>query len=412
MYYNDIKNILKKYNQEHLLDFYSELNEDEKENLLLQIENIDFELMDRLCKNVGNQSSKEKEIELVKCVVKDEMNNKEDYIKIGIEAIKNGELAVCSMAGGQGTRLGHAGPKGTYVVDITPPKSIFEILADKLKTVYKKYGKFINWYIMTSEANNDETVKFFEENDYFGYNKSFVKFFKQGELPLTDFNGKIILQEKGKIFFAADGNGGIFEALHKNHILEDMTEKNIKYLCIGNVDNILINQVDELLLGIMEKENYKLAGKSIIKRSADEKVGVFCKINGRPAVIEYSDIDEEMARKTNEDGSLLLGEAHFGCNVFSIELLKKIAMQKLPYHVAKKKNTFIGKNGEKIQSEIPNTYKFEAFIFDGFMMSDDVLVFRVKREEEFAPIKNSEGEDSPATAKALYTNYIANNNHE
>lgn len=415
MNYEEAVQLLKKHNQEQLLNFYNELNENQKEDLLNQISNIDFELMQSLFENLFVKTLEEKYIDPIENAVIKANMNKEDkakYEEIGTNAIKNGELAICSMAGGQGTRLGHEGPKGTFIVDIEPAKSIFEILTDKLKSAYEKYGVYINWYIMTSESNNYETVKFFEDNNYFGYSKEYIKFFKQGELPLLDFDGKIILQEKNKIFMAADGNGGIFEALYRNNILEDMRQKNIKYLCIGNVDNILINQVDSLLIGMMKENNYHLASKSVPKKSATERVGVFGKINGQPAVIEYSDIDPEMAKKTKEDGTLVFSESHFGCNVFSRELLEKIGNKKLPYHVARKKNKYVGANEEMLASIEANTYKFEAFIFDGFMMADDILIFQVKREEEFAPIKNKEGDDSPQTAKELYMNYITNNNHD
>lgn len=415
MNYEEAVELLKKYNQEQILNFYNELNDNQKEELLKQISNINFDLMQSLYENLYVKTLEENYVDPIEnAIIKDKMSeeDKNKYTQIGEDSIKNGELAVCSMAGGQGTRLGHEGPKGTFIVDIEPAKSIFEILADKLKKAYEKYSVYINWYIMTSEANNDDTVKFFEDNNYFGYDKSYVKFFKQGELPLLDFDGKLILQEKDKIFMAADGNGGIFEALYRNNILEDMRQKNIKYLCIGNVDNILINQVDSLLVGIMKEKDYHLASKSVPKRSPTERVGVFCKINGKPAVIEYSDIDPELARKTKEDGTLVFLESHFGCNVFSRELLEKIGDKKLPYHVARKKNKYIGINEEMLASLEANTYKFEAFIFDGFMMADDILIFQVKREEEFAPIKNKEGEDSPKTAKELYMNYIANNNHD
>ena len=415
MNYEEAVELLKKHNQEQLLNFYDELTDSQKEDLLKQISNIDFELMQSLYENLYVKTLEENYIDPIENpVIKDKMNedDKNRYSEIGASAIKNGELAICSMAGGQGTRLGHEGPKGTFIVDIEPAKSIFEILTDKLKAAHEKYSVYINWYIMTSESNNDETVKFFEDNNYFGYSKEHIRFFKQGELPLLDFDGKIVLQEKGKIFMAADGNGGIFEALCRNNILDDMRQKNIKYLCIGNVDNILINQVDSLLIGMMKEKNYNLASKSVPKKSATERVGVFGKINGQPAVIEYSDIDPELARKTKEDGTLVFSESHFGCNVFSIELLEKISNKKLPYHVARKKNMYVGANEEMIASLEANTYKFEAFIFDGFMMADDILIFQVKREEEFAPIKNKEGEDSPQTATELYMNYISNNNHD
>lgn len=415
MNFENALELLKKYNQEQLLKYYDELSEIEKKELLDQISNVDFELMKSLYENIDVKTLEEKHIEPIEnAVIKDKISesDKKEYESIGNEAIKNGKLAICSMAGGQGTRLGHEGPKGTFIVDINPPKSIFEIQIDKLKEIYQKYGVYINWYIMTSEANNDETVSFFETNNYFGYDAAHVKFFKQAELPLLDTNGKLILKEKGEIYKAADGNGGIFEALYRNNILTEMKEKNIEYLCIGNIDNILINQVDNVLIGMMKKAQIHLASKSVPKRSPDERVGVFCKINKRPAVIEYSDIDVELAEKKNEDGTLVFSESHFGCNVFSRELLEKIATLKLPFHVAKKKNSYFGVSKEELENIKFNTYKFEAFIFDGFMMADDILIFQVKREEEFAPIKNKEGEDSPKTAIELYNNYISNKNQD
>lgn len=405
---NKLLQKLQQYDQTHLLNFYDELSEDERTYLLQEIEKIDFELMKGLYECVDVRTADMKYVTEVTATKKEEIEDKEKYIQIGAEIIRNGELAVCSMAGGQGTRLGHNGPKGTFIVDINPPKSIFQILTEKLIKVYEQYGIYVNWYIMTSEANNDETIKYFEENNYFNYNKNHIRFFKQGELPLLDMNGKVVLKEKSKIHMAADGNGGVFEALYKNKILEDMKEKNIKYLCLGNVDNILIKQVDEFLLGMMKDKNYSLAGKAIPKRSPDEPVGVFCKINEQPSVIEYSDIDKELANKTNENGELIFGKAHFGCNTFSLDLLEKIATKKLPYHTAKKKNSYIDENGKAIEALEPNTYKFEAFIFDGFIMADDIFILECKREEEFAPIKNKEGNDSPETAKELYLNFYQN----
>lgn len=415
MNFEDALNLLKKYNQEQLLEYFNELSENDKIDLLNQISNVDFELMESLYENIDVKTLEEKYIEPIENVVikgKVSVEDKTKYEQLGNDIIKNGGLAVCSMAGGQGTRLGHEGPKGTFTVNINPPKSIFQIQVEKLKMIYDKFGIYINWYIMTSEANNDETVSFFEKNNYFGYDASHIKFFKQAELPLIGLDGKIILQEKSKIYMAPDGNGGIFEALYRNNILAEMKEKNIEYLCIGNIDNILIKQVDSLLIGMMKENNIQLASKSIPKRSPDERVGVFCKINAKPAVIEYSDLDAELAEKTNEDGTLVFSESHFGCNVFSRELLEKIATLKLPFHVAKKKNVYLGVSKDELENIKFNTYKFEAFIFDGFMMADDILIFQVKREEEFAPIKNKEGEDSPKTAIELYNNYISNKNQD
>ena len=398
---------LQEYGQEQLLRFYNELSKDDQKKLLDDIASIDFEKMKRLYDNREIATLEARNITFVPFVDKEDIakNEKEEFEQLGAELIKKGELAICSMAGGQGTRLGFDGPKGTYILNLEKQKSIFEILVDKLKEAYQIYGTYITWYIMTSKANDMPTKKFFEEISFFGYPKEYIIFFQQGELPLLDLEGKMILEEKNKVYKAADGNGGIFEALCENHILDDMKNKNISYLCIGNVDNILIKQVDALLLGMMKKKNYDLASKSIVKKSPTEKVGVFCKINGQPSVIEYIDLSETQAEERNEAGELLFGEAYFGCCIFSRKLLEKIGEKKLPFHAAKKKNKYLGENGELVVPTEPNTYKFEAFIFDGFKMADDILIMRVKRKEEFAPIKNKEGEDSPDTARKLYMNY-------
>lgn len=404
-----INDLLKKYNQEHLLKFYNELSDDEKKSLIDDISSIDFEKMEEIYNNREKNITANKEVSFAPYIDKSKLSieDKERYEQLGAKLIKSGKFAVCSMAGGQGSRLGHNGPKGTFIVQLDKPKSIFEILIDKLKSAYKEYGIYINWYIMTSEANDADTQNFFMNNNYFDYPKEYIHFFKQGELPLMTFDGKMILENKGKVFKAADGNGGVFEALYKNNILTDMKEKCIEYLSIGNVDNILIKQVDPLLLGMMFDSNYDLACKSIIKRSPDEPVGVFCKLNNRPSVIEYIDLDEEKAKMRDENGELVFGEAHFGNNFMSRTLLEKIANQKLPIHAAKKKNQYIDDNGKIVVPETPNTYKFEAFIFDAFEVADDFLILRTKREEEFAPIKNKDGVDSPETARKLYMEYYS-----
>ena len=221
MNYEEAIKLTKKYGQEQLLDFYNELSEDKKESLLNQISKIDFEYMKSLYENKDNYEMLNKDITSMDAIDSKKIN-KEMYEKIGENSIKNGELAVCSMAGGQGTRLGFNGPKATYMLDIGRQASIFEIMTQKLKEAKEKYGVHIKWYIMTSEQNNDETVAFFEKNNYFGYDKNYIKFFKQGELPLLDENGRVILKEKDEIFMAPDGNGGIFRALGNSGILSEM----------------------------------------------------------------------------------------------------------------------------------------------------------------------------------------------
>lgn len=278
-------------------------------------------------------------------------------------------------------------------------------MCETLKRANEKYNVSIPWYIMTSRENNRDTVKFFEENNYFSYNKNDVKFFIQGELPMLSISGKVLLNEQGTVKLAADGHGGVFESMFKNGIVDDMKKRNIEWIFIGPVDNPLAGMVDEVLIGLSEEQKSMSAGKSVVKANPSEKVGVFCLKNGKPSVVEYTEISEEMANRLDENGGLAFGESHINCNMFNIKGIEKIGAEKLPYHVAFKKAAYMDENGEIITPEEPNAYKFESFIFDAFEKLDNMTILRVKREEEFAPVKNATGTDSPETAIKLYNNY-------
>ena len=291
------------------------------------------------------------------------------------------------------------------MLGIEPDKSLFEILCDNLKTAKIKYDIYIPWYIMTSRENNAQTIEFFEKNNYFNYPKEKIKFFIQGELPMVATDGKILLNKDGIIKEAADGHGGIFEAMFKNGIIKDMKENNIEWVFIGPVDNPLVKMVDEILIGVAVDKKVLAIGKSLVKANPKEKVGVFCKKNGKPAVIEYTEISNKMAEKKDEDGNLVYGESHINCNMFNIKAIEEIGNNKLPYHSAFKKATYMDEKGSIIEPDEPNAYKFESFIFDSFQKLDDMAILRVKREEEFAPVKNAEGVDSPETARKLYMDF-------
>lgn len=211
--------------------------------------------------------------------------------------------------------------------------------------------------------------------------------------------------KKKKIKEAADGHGGIFNSLLKEGMVYDMKARNIEWVFIGGVDNVLVKPVDPVLIGLSVKKNVLAAGKSIVKANPHEKVGVFCKRNGRPSVVEYSEISEEMAEELDENGELKYGESHILCNLFSLKAIDNISKMKLPYHIAFKKAKYIDKDGNLVVPEKPNAYKFEAFLFDAFESLDDIAILRVKREEEFAPVKNAQGTDSPETARKLYTDF-------
>lgn len=400
------KSLLQKYGQEHLLQKYTEMTEQDKTKLLQQIKAIDFEQIQKLYEKTKEKAlDNHDKIEPISFIDKDKMTveEKERRIKIGEEKIKNGKLAYVTMAGGQGTRLGHVGPKGTF--ELINGKTLFELICDTLKQANERYRISIPWYIMTSRENNDDTVKFFEEKNYLGYNKEDISFFKQGELPMISVEGKILLDEKGFVKEAADGHGGTFESIVKNHMLEDMKKRNIEWVFISGIDNPLVKMVDPLFIGLAEENHVLAAGKSLVKTCPEEKVGVFCKRNGRPSVIEYTEISSQMAEQRDEQGELSYGEAHILTNMFHIKALEQIGENKLPYHSAFKKAEYLDENGNVIKPESPNAYKFESFIFDAFEMLDNMTIMRVKREEEFAPVKNATGVDSPETARLLYLNY-------
>lgn len=403
--------ILKANNQEHLLNYLEMADETKKNELIKEIEGIDFDLLNELYKI--SKRDKEKAIgsqliEHVKFVDKYKMNEEDfnKYKDVGENIIKNGEYAVVTMAGGQGTRLGHNGPKGTFLLDVKPkPKYLFEILADGIKRANEKYGVVLNWYIMTSTENDEKTEEFFKEHNYFDYPKDKIKFFKQGNLPLISEDGKLLVDENLHIKYAADGNGCIYKSMRIDGILDDMKQKGIKWVFIGAVDNALLNMIDPILLGLTVCDGNKIGSKSVVKISPEEPVGVFCKKNGKPGVIEYTELPTEMAHEVDEEGELLFGESHIMCNLYSFEALEKISKEKLPYHSANKKAPYMNEMGEMIKPTKPNAYKYEAFIFDGFAYFDNISILRGRRNEDFAPVKNAEGNDSPATAIELYNNY-------
>jgi len=401
--------ILKEYNQEHIIKLLETLDEEKQNELIEQILKIDFHQINELYENTKKEVEfKEKKIEPISYMDKAKISKEQEveFNQIGSRIIRNGQYAVVTMAGGQGTRLGHPGPKGTFKLDVYGKgKYLFEILTENLKEANKIYDTTIPWYIMTSKENNDATKEFLEKNNYFGYDKNYVTLFAQGELPLVDTEGKLLIGKNMKIKEASDGNGGVFASLRTTGALADMKQRNIKWIFIGGVDNAILKMADVTLLGMAEKNKVQIASKSVVKANPHEKVGVFCRCNGKPKVIEYSELPEKMAEEVDNNGELKYGESHIMCNLFTIDAIEKVSKETLMYHSAFKKNSYIDENGKEVVPETPNSYKFEAFIFDAFEFFDDIAILRGKREDDFAPVKNKEGVDSPKTAKELYEKY-------
>ena len=390
---------LKKNKQEHIIEYMGKIDESQKHKFIKYLSEIELDKVIKLYEEEKNKKEQIKDtimpIDYIdKMKIQDE--EKQELQSIGEQIIKNQHYAIVTMAGGQGTRLGFNGPKGTFKLNIGENgKYIFEILTDTIKKSNELYGVLPYWYIMTSKQNNTQTQNFFQEHDYFGYDKEKIKFFTQGELPVLTKDGQIVI-EKGKIKTASDGNGGVYTSLKKQKIIEDMKQKNIKWVYICGVDNIMVNPIDPIFIGLTIKNNMSLASKSVAKAYPEEKVGVYCKRNGKPSIVEYMELTEKMRTEHNKAGELIYGEANILSHLLTLDSISKIANQNLKYHLAEKNNL----------------YKFETFIFDGFEYIDNMLVMRVKREEEFAPIKNKEGVDSPETAKKIYEEYHNKNAHK
>lgn len=393
---------LKKYGQEHLLNGFDSLDDDGQRLLLSDIESVDFELMAKLYENVGKPTENNKRVKLtpVKAEVVSKLNPevREKYEKAGIETLAAGMAAAVTVAGGQGSRLGHDGPKGTYDIGLISHKSLFELQCDGLKKIGESCGRYVPWYIMTSRINHDDTVCFFEKNEYFGYPRDLVTFFSQNMIPAVNLDGKLLKSSPTELLRSPDGNGGLFAALGISGAVDRMKAQGVKWVFICGIDNCLVKMADPLFIGYTVLSGCPASAKSFIKRTPNEKAGILCLKNGKPGVIEYTEVPEEYAKLKNENGEFVYGDANVLNYVFNIEVLAKAGGEGLPYHTACKKITYMNDYGELIVSQKPDAYKFEMFLFDIFDLIDDIAVLRIEREQEFAPVKNKEGEDSPALA--------------
>ena len=391
---------LKKYNQEHLLRFENELTNEQKQKLYNQINELDFTYLEELNKETVKENITVTPIKSL--TISEIKENKNEYFNTGVEELKKQNVGALLLAGGMGTRLGSNNPKGMYNIGKTKDVYIFQRIIENLLDVVNLCGKFIPLFIMTSEHNHTTTTNFFEEHNYFGYDKSYIRFFKQDMAPCVDLNGKILLENKFTVATSPNGNGGWFNSLLNNTEAKQMLEEyDIKWLNIFAVDNVLQHIADPLLVGATIKGNFQIGTKVIRKADAYEKVGVMCNKNGHPSIIEYIDITEEMAHQTDENGERLYNFGSILNHLFNVDLLYRIKDKKLPVHVVTKKVEHIDEQGNLITPEQPNAHKFEMLCVDMIELADNCLPFEVERQKEFAPIKNKTGVDSVESAQAL-----------
>ena len=375
---------LNKYNQNQLLRYYDELTKEEKQQLDSQIKKIDFELMNKLYEDsFKNEIIDINNISPLKII---DSTEKEENLKTGKEIVKNGEYAVLLMAGGLGSRLGIEGPKGCLKLNIKGKLiSLFEIIINQLKKANEENNTVIKLYIMTSQNNNKQTIEFFEENNYFNYSKDKIIMFIQNELPILDVDGKMVLKNKSEVLFGPNGNGDVFDSLKQNHLIEDMKQSNIKYVSFLTIDNPLNEVVDYNFIGATINNNYGLSSKTRTKKSDEEKGWVFLKYNGKPFMLPAEYATKEITN-IKQNGDYVYREKNNAYHLISIENIENFSNQKLKYHRAYKKNSYLDEDGNIIKPERPNSFKFEKFIFDAFMYADDMLLYRIK-DEEFIAIK-------------------------
>lgn len=326
---------------------------------------------------------------------------KDEFYKTGLEAIKQCKVGAILLAGGQGTRLGFNKAKGMFNVGLTKELYIFEQLIANLKKVTDAAGVYVPLYIMTSDKNDADTRAFFEEHAYFGYDKNFVKFFVQEMVPAVDFDGNVLVESEDSLAMSPNGNGGWFSSMIKAGLDQDLKAKGVEWLNVFAVDNVLQQIADPVFVGAVMESGRVSGAKVVRKADPHEKVGAMCLEDGKPSIVEYYELTDEMAEAKNPNGSLQYGFGVILNYLFRVDKLFAIADKQMPLHIVEKKVPYIDENGNAIKPETPNAFKFETLILDMVYLMDDCLPVEVDRRKEFAPIKNATGTDSVESAREL-----------
>lgn len=411
---------LEEYGQQHLLKYWNEINEEQQRQLKADIEELNLEEVNefyrRATESLDESTEKlddrllpipESHVLSISRTPKDVLKK---YNEEGLKQIAAGHVGVLLMAGGQGTRLGFAHPKGMYDVGLPSRKTLFRIQAERILTLqrlgYECTGHRgrITWYIMTSEHTMEPTRQYFEKYNYFGLDAADVFMFEQGSLPCYGLDGKILLDEKYVVSKAPDGNGGIYRALRDQGVIDDMERRGVQYLHAHSVDNILIKVADPVFVGYCVEQKADCAAKVVEKSRPDEAVGVICIVDGKYQVVEYSEISAKTAELRNADGRLTFNAGNICNHFFTTAFLRKVGTQfesQLKLHVAKKKIPFVDNSGKRTTPDKPNGIKIEKFVFDVFEFAEKFVAVAVAREDEFSPLKNAEsvGRECATTAR-------------
>ncbi len=406
MTYDEALVHLTEHGQEHLLRFYEDLDEAGQSSLLGQIRDLDVRRINGLYQDlvVDRETAIGDELTAIPAVTFGDMteNERKRLWELGLSTIRAGQVCAFLVAGGQGSRLGFDGPKGAYDIGLPSHKSLFQLQAERLKHIGDLAGVSIPWYIMTSPQNHQDTVDFFKTHDHFGLKAEDICFFPQGTLPSVDEGGRILLAARGQISANPDGSGGCFRAFKEAGLLKDLARRGIEHVFFYGVDNALVRVADPYFIGFAVDQDREIASKAVAKEVPEEKVGVFAYRNGKPSIIEYTELPEDLARQRGQDGRILFGSGNIVTHVIRTSFLERVLEKDPPYHIAHKKVDYIDETGRLVKPDEPNAWKFEALYFDLFQFADDMSILDIRREEEFSPVKNFEGVDSKDTARQMF----------
>ncbi|MCH5256339.1 MAG: UTP--glucose-1-phosphate uridylyltransferase [Lachnospiraceae bacterium] len=400
MDYNEAYKKLEKYGQLHVLKYYNELTQEEMAALLKQIEETDMEVLLN-ASHKDEVDAKGKITPLSAMTLEEIDSKKEEFMKAGIDAIKAGKVGAVLLAGGMGTRLGSDAPKGVYNIGITKEVYIFERLIDNLMDVVKLTDTWIHLFVMTSDKNHEATTAFFKEKNYFGYRPEYITFFMQDMAPATDYDGKVYMEAKNKISTSPNGNGGWFLSMMKWGVVDKIREAGIEWLNVFAVDNVLQRIADPCFVGATILTDSDVGAKVVCKNAPDEKIGVICLEDGKPSIVEYYELTDEMMNAKDESGNPAYSYGVILNYLFREKALEEIVAKKLPLHIVEKKIPYIDEDGNQVKPEEPNGYKYEQLVLDMIHELDSCLPYEVKRNYEFAPIKNKTGVDSVESAREL-----------
>lgn len=387
-------------NQKYIKAMMEKNTTEQNEKLTKRLEEIDFSVLEHIeRKETVNERGVFAPLDAVE--VSEIEARGAEFKELGLKAIREGKVGAVLLAGGQGTRLGLDRPKGTLNIGVAKELYLFEQLLRNLMDVTDEAGVYVPLYIMTSNINNADTTAFFEEHDYFGYPKDYVKFFVQEMVPACDYEGRIYMESQTEVAMSPNGNGGWFSSMVNAGLLSDIKERGIEWINVFAVDNCLQRIADPMFVGAAIAYGCESGAKVVRKAAPDERVGVLCTEDGKPSIAEYYEMTEEMATARKENGDLKYGFGVILNYLFSEKKLEQIADARMPIHVVEKKIPYMDVDGTFVKPEQPNGYKFETLVLDMVHMMDDCIPYEVVREREFAPIKNLHGVDSLDSAREL-----------